>query len=219
MIQTFLFDMGNVLVNFCHQRMCRQIAHLAGAAEETVRDLLMRGSLQWDFERGLLSEAEFFTELQTKLDIPPAVSQQTFSRAGSDIFTLNATLIPVLDELRLRGHRLVLLSNTSISHFKFVKSEFDVLQRFDDFVLSFEVGAMKPERKIFEAAASKIGCRPDECFYTDDIAAYVEAGRSFGFQAEQFTSTESLLLQMSRRGVFLGGTEPVEQIPTSEQTV
>ncbi len=29
-IKTFLFDMGNVLVKFCHERMCRQIGELCG---------------------------------------------------------------------------------------------------------------------------------------------------------------------------------------------
>jgi len=201
LIQTFLFDMGNVLVHFCHQRMCRQIAELTGTRVEVIQDILLRGSLQWDFERGLLSEDQFFQEIQSRIDIPSRVTQPQFARAASDIFTLNASLVPVLDELKSRGYRLVLLSNTSISHFEFVKSEFDLLNRFDDFVLSYEVGAMKPERKIFHAAAEKIGCPPENCFYTDDIAAYIEAGRSYGFQAEQFTTTEALMDQLARRGI------------------
>lgn len=210
MIRTFLFDMGNVLVHFCHQRMCRQIAELAGADESEVRDLLMRGSLQWDFERGLLTEEEFFLELQERLGFPEGVTQEELARAGSDIFTLNVSLVPVLDELKGRGHRLVLLSNTSKSHFDFVRREFDVLSRFDDFALSFEAGAMKPERRIFEAAAAKVGCAPEECFYTDDIAAYVEAGRSHGFQAEQFTTTDAFVEQLARRGMRL------ESAPTGQ---
>ena len=203
MIRTFLFDMGNVLVHFCHQRMCRQIAALADTSEEIVRDLLMRGSLQWDFERGLLSEEEFFAELRGRLQFAPQITLGDFIRAGSDIFTLNSSLVPVLDELRGMGYRLVLLSNTSVSHFEFVRNEYDILTRFDDFVLSYEVGAMKPERRIFEVAGMKIGCTPGECFYTDDIAAYVEAGRSYGFQAEQFTTTESLVRQLARCGICL----------------
>lgn len=195
--------MGNVLVHFCHQRMCRQIADLAQTSEEIVRDLLMRGSLQWDFERGLLTEEEFFAELRGRLQFSEEITREEFVRAGSDIFTLNASLIPVLDELRALGHRLVLLSNTSVSHFEFVQNEFDVLSRFDDFVLSFKVGAMKPERRIFEVAGMKIGCPPEQCYYTDDIAAYVEAGRSYGFQAEQFTTTESFVRQIGHRGIRL----------------
>lgn len=207
MIRTFLFDMGNVLVHFCHQRMCRQIAELAGNREEVVRDILLRGSLQWDFERGLLTESEFFRELQGRLGFSDEVSQASFVRAASDIFTLNSSLLPILSELRERGFRLVLLSNTSVSHFEFVSNEFEVLSYFEDFVLSYDVGAMKPERTIFEAAGRKIGCRPEECFYTDDIAAYVEAGRSYGFQAEQFTTTEAFVRQIARRGISLESIE------------
>ena len=33
---------------------------------------------------------------------------------------------------------------------------------------------MKPQPEIFRAAVERAGCRPEECFYTDDIAAYVD---------------------------------------------
>lgn len=121
----------------------------------------MRGSLQWDFERGLLTEEEFFAELRGRLQFSAEITREEFVRTGSDIFTLNASLIPVLDELRALGHRLVIcLSNTSVSHFEFVQNGPDVLSRFDDFVLSFKVGAMKPGARIFEVAGMKMGYAP-----------------------------------------------------------
>src|SRR5690606_35053307 len=112
--------------------------------------------------------------------------------AVSDIFTLNEPMVPLLDALKARGHRLVLLSNTCVSHFEFASARFDVLQRFDDFVTSFTTGAIKPERAIFESALRRIECEPEECFYTDDIAQYVEVGRSFGLQGEVFTDADAL---------------------------
>lgn len=201
MIKTFLFDMGNVLVHFSHERMCDQMGRLCTKSGSEIREFLFESGLQWSFERGFLNEEQFHERFQTHAG--QSIDQAALIEAGSDIFWINESLLPVLDALKQRGHRLVVMSNTSVSHFRFVQSRFDVLRRFDDFVLSYEVGAIKPEPKIYEAALDKIHCAPEECFYTDDIADYVIAGRKFGLQAEVFTDTASLRKHLSARDVEL----------------
>lgn len=199
MIETFLFDMGNVLVHFSHSRMCAQIASVCGSSAEEIRRLLF--DLKWEneFECGGLTEAQFQARLENHFQRQINLSELIW--AASDIFILNAPMMPLLRSLRRQGKRLVLLSNTSISHIEFVRREFEVLSYFDDFVLSYEIRALKPQPAIFEAALDRIHCPPDRCFYTDDIAAYVEAGRSHGLQAEIFTTAESLRRQLVSHGV------------------
>lgn len=199
MIRTFLFDLGNVLVNFCHERMCAQIGALCQREAAEVQALLIDSGLQLKFERGTVTEEEFQAELEQLVDC--RLAKDELYRAGSDIFQLNESILPVLDSLKSSGHRLVLLSNTSAPHIRFVRENFDVLERFDDFVLSFEVGAVKPDARIFAAALAKIDCPPSECFYTDDIEEYVQAGRKHGLQAEQFVGTDSFIKQVSGRGI------------------
>ena len=203
MIRTFLFDMGNVLVHFSHDRMCQQIGALCGRTGYELRNLLMNSGRQWDFERGLVSPEEFHSWFEKTF--ATKVDRKTLAHAASDIFTLNTPIVGVLDELKSRGYRLVLLSNTSIFHYEFVRDQFPVLERFDDFVLSFEVQAMKPDPQIFETALKKIGCDAPDCFYTDDIPQYVEAGRRHGLDAEVFTTVDSLKLQLAQRGIQLRG--------------
>ena len=115
MIRTFLFDMGNVLVHFSHDRMCEQIGALCGRTGKELRPLLLDSGWQWDFERGRVSPDEFHTWFETTFHT--SVDRRELARAASDIFTLNAPIVPVLDELKSRGYRLVLLSNTSIFHY------------------------------------------------------------------------------------------------------
>ena len=199
MIQTFLFDLGNVLVRFSHERMCAQMGAVCGQSPQAMRTLRMESGLQWEFERGLLSEAQFHERIERA--VGRSVDFDRLVHAGADIFELTEEMVPVIDALRSRGHRLVLLSNTSVSHFEFVRRSFSVLDRFDDFVLSYQVGALKPQKEIFEAALDAIQCPPARCFYTDDIAEYVAAGRTHGLQADVFTTAEQLVEQLSARGV------------------
>ncbi len=201
MIETFLFDMGNVLVHFSHARMCDQLAQVCGCDAEEIRELLFDRGWEGELERGEVTEKEFRQRLESHFD--RSLELASLVRAASDIFTLNAPIVPILKSLRRQRKRLVLLSNTSVSHIDFVRREFEVLSYFDDLVLSYEVGAMKPDSMIYQAALDKILCPAEHCFYTDDIAPYVEQGRRHGLQAEVFTTAESLEKQLGERGILL----------------
>lgn len=205
MLKTILLDMGNVLVFFCHDRMCRQMGELYRREEAEVRELLLGSGIQSAFERGTIKPHDLWHEFQLRYGegIEPAVTLEQLERAGSDIFMLNEAMPPLLEELKSLGIRLVLLSNTSISHFEFILREFEVLQYFDDYVTSYEVGAMKPDAAIYEAALAKIDCEPGECFYTDDIELYVESARRFGLHAEPFTDVPRLRQHLRNLGLLV----------------
>ena len=56
-----------------------------------------------------------------------------------------------------------------------------MLRHFHELVLSYEVKAMKPQPEIYHEAPSRsAGCRPEECFYTDDIAGIRGGGEGLG---------------------------------------
>ncbi len=199
MIRTIFFDMGNVLVHFSHEQMCEQIGTLCGRTGTDIRRLLFDSGLQADFERGRLSETDMHRQLESAVDRP--LDFDALRRAASDIFRLNDSIVPVVDALKSQGFRLVLLSNTSVSHLNWVRQQYDVLERFDHLVTSYEAGAIKPEPPIFEAALAAAQCDPQECFYTDDIAEYVQTARTYGIDAEVFTDTPALAGHLAARGI------------------
>ena len=51
------------------------------------------------------------------------------------------------------------------------------------------------------AGIARAQCRPEECFYTDDIAEYVEGARKQGIDAVQFLSGEQLQRELTARDV------------------
>ena len=112
------------------------------------------------------------------------------------------TLIPepIIQGLAAR-YRLVLLSNTNAIHFDMIRRSYPVLRHFHDLILSYEVKAMKPDPVIYRAAIAAAGCRPEECFYTDDIADYVEGARRMGIDAVQFRGSEALEQDLRERGI------------------
>jgi glucose-1-phosphatase len=203
-VRTLLIDLGNVLLFFSHERMCTQIAQECGMPLADLKRILFEEQLQKRFERGELSEDAFRHTLEARLGRP--LDANGLRRAASDIFTLNEPMIPLLDRWKRDGYRLVLLSNTSVTHYEWVLDRYDVLERFDHCVLSYRVGAVKPEEAIFRAALAASQCPPEDCFYTDDIEEYVVRARELGIQAEVFRDVPTLRRQLEERGVSCGET-------------
>jgi putative hydrolase of the HAD superfamily len=198
-IRTVLFDLGNVLIRFSHDRMFAQIGELCGLPAAEVRRHLGESGLQLDLERGRVTSAHVHAFLSSLS--PRSFSEADLAAACSDIFEPNPGMPEVVEQLKSLGMRLVLLSNTCEWHFEFVRPRYPLLECFDAFVLSYQAGAIKPEPRIFSVAVSQIGCDPAECLYTDDIPAYVAAGASHGLDAVIFTNAESLKIELRSRGV------------------
>jgi putative hydrolase of the HAD superfamily len=100
-------------------------------------------------------------------------------------------------------HRVGVLSNTNELHWDFVTSgRFAMIP--DDFevtALSYEIGAIKPDPRIFAAAAELAGVAPEEVFFTDDMPGHVEAACRAGFDAVEFTTAVKLAEDLRKRGV------------------
>ena len=95
----------------------------------------------------------------------------------------------------------MLLSNTNDIHFRFIRKHYPVLRHFDDFVLSYEVGVMKPDAGIYAEALRRAGVPPSECFFVDDKQVNVDAARKAGIDAVRFEGRERLESQLSERGI------------------
>lgn len=199
MHKAILFDLGRVLIHFDFHRGYRALEGLCPyTAAEIPRKLAGTGLVE-RFETGLIEPREFVEEMSRILEL--RVDYAQFSEIWSCIFTHELLPESLLEALR-RRYRLVLLSNTNALHFEMLRGSYaHLLRHFDELVLSYEVKAMKPREEIFRAAVAAAQCRPEECFYTDDIAAYVEGARKLGIDAVLFESREQIEGAMRARGI------------------
>jgi len=199
MYKAIIFDLGRVLIHFDFKRSYRAFESLCPHAAADIPKLLAPTGLVQRFETGLVEPRPFVNELCGILDL--RVDYEQFCGIFNDIFT--ETLVPesLLERLAAR-YRLLLLSNTNAIHFEMLRRSYEpLLRHFHHLILSYEVKAMKPQREIYEAALRVAGCRPEECFYTDDIAAYVEGARQLGIDAVQFESAGQIERELRSRGV------------------
>lgn len=90
--------------------------------------------------------------------------------------------LAVLEELRAAGKRLVVVSNLSQPYGDRLKQI--IGPAVDAYVLSYEVGAVKPDPRIYQAATEACGCAPESILFVGDTPmADLDGPRSAGMQA------------------------------------
>jgi len=198
MYKAIIFDLGKVLIHFDFKRGYRALEGLCPYPAAEIPKRIATTNLVERFETGLVEPHDFVSQFSRLLSLD--VDYDRFCRIWSSIFS--ETLVPesMLEGLAAR-YRLLLLSNTNAIHFEMIRASYPLLRHFHDLILSYEVKAMKPRPEIYRAAVERAGCRPEECFYTDDIAGYVEAARQFGIDAVHFQSAEQLQGELTARGI------------------
>jgi len=198
MIKTVYFDLGNVLLFFSLPKMFAQMGDCTGMSPSEVKELLYDTPLRELYEKGQINTEQLFKTFQRHA--PNSFSLREFVSSFSNIFTLNKELCPLVEKLKQAGIRLVLLSNTSECHFNYAYSHYPIIQLFDHKILSFEVGAWKPDPRIFHKALAHAHCDLQECFYTDDIPEFISSARKAGLPGEIFTDVPKLKKQLIDRG-------------------
>jgi putative hydrolase of the HAD superfamily len=198
-IKTILFDLGNVIVPFDVQRAYARMAELCACPGEEVAARIRATGLVRPFEKGEIANQPFFRELSAALRLNLTYGE--FCDWWNCVFLPSTLVREALLEDLARRYRLLALSNTNPIHFAMLQEGYPALRHFHDYVLSYEVGAAKPEPAIYREAIARAQCSPEECFFTDDLAMNVEAAREQGMDAVQFLSAQQLEHELRTRGL------------------
>lgn len=196
-VQTILLDMGKVLVDYDFRLFRDRICQSVEVDSEQLRGALTGNSLQHTYELGQLNDDEFHGEICRRLG--KDVTREEFVAAWTGVFLP----IPLLSEDLIRRlsarAQLWIVSNTNKLHFDYLRTKFSFFEHFKGFVLSHEVGAMKPDPRIFREALARSGSEASEALFVDDQIVNVEAARELGIEAFQFLSPDQFKSELQKR--------------------
>ena len=135
-------------------------------------------------EAGIISPNDYIPWALSLLGSDATEAQ--FKQAWRQIFTVNKAMWQCVNKLKELGHRLILFSNINAIHCPWIFKTYPEFSNFEQAVLSFETGFIKPQPEIYQFAIACHDLKPADTFYIDDMAENIVVGKTFGFQCWQY---------------------------------
>ena len=198
-MKAILFDLGKVLVNFNFETGVQALHAACSISRNRLEEVLWDENWICRYERGEISTSEFHAYLRETADL--GLDLPDFCETWSSVFLPGLLVSEDLLLALKRKYPLILVSNTNELHIDFVRTNYRVLDYFDHHVLSYEVGSLKPDRKIFDYAIAVSGHEPEALFFTDDREENIVAARQLGMHAHQFKTELQLMDALHQAGV------------------
>ena len=190
-IQAVIFDFGNVLLEWNPRHVYRRyFPNDEEAMEEFFREVnFMDWNLQQDKGRPF---AEGVAELSKRFPHYSYLIQAYHDNWEDSIGDYLAGTVEIMKQLKNAGYSLYGLSNWSAETFPIAREKYDFFHLLDDYVISGEVGMVKPEPEIFELLLQKIGKPAKQCLFIDDALVNIQQAQKMGFATVHFQSPEQL---------------------------
>lgn len=183
-IKAVVFDCFGVLTG---DKWKEFVASLPGEQRANARDLNMA------LDRGVISQDEFYVQINkltghSIAEIDSIINSQ---------MQKNSYLIEYIKQLKGK-YKLAVLSNVSNDWIRQEFLEPSEIQLFDDFILSYEVGLIKPNPEIFRLTASRLGVQLEEMLFIDDSAGNAQAASDLGVKAIVYSDFPSFKEQIDK---------------------
>jgi putative hydrolase of the HAD superfamily len=185
--KAILFDFGNVIINIDVEKAILAFSELTFKSPARVNQLFADAEVFKKYETGYYSDDEFRDVIRQILSYP--LNDQEIDQAwNSLLLDVPKKRLDFLEYIKMK-YPIYLLSNTNNIHIeqckqyfrtKFGIPNFETI--FSETFLSYKMGLWKPDYKIYDAAISKIGCKPEEILFLDDNQDNIDAATDLGIQ-------------------------------------
>lgn len=189
MIDTVIFDVGNVLVTFDWESYLASYG-FPPEKYEAIADVTYRNPEWTELDRGVLTREEVASRMvalapQYEEDIRRVVkyNYKTIGRADYAEGWVR--------ELKARGIKTYYLSNYGKEIYEETKKELAITKLLDGGIFSYEVKLIKPDRWIYEELLRRYSIDRTKAVFFDDLPANIAAAREVGLTAFQFTDYET----------------------------
>ncbi len=181
MIRAVISDLGKVLLWFDNTIFYRRMTDHCPLSVTEIREIVHKSPEFIElFDSGRMTPREFFGWAAAKLGT--RIGYDDFMAAYADVFWVNEPVLEVMTRLKPK-YRLILVSNVDVVRFSAIRKKFPEIMIFDDYVLSFEVGVMKPHPRIYQIAIEKAAAEAAQSVFIDDMSENVDGARAQGMPA------------------------------------
>ena len=200
MIDTIIFDMGNVLVDFRWEALFHEMG-LYGEKFDRMANATVLNPVWNEFDRGVWTD-EMMLDAFIKNDprLEPELRDLLYNRFTGLLRKFDYT-DEWLDRLKAKGYRIYILSNFSRKGIEEVPDELDYMKKADGAVVSYRVKMIKPDPGIYEYLLKEYDIDPAKAVFIDDNEDNIEAAKKFGINVIRFIGKKDADEKLAALGV------------------
>lgn len=185
MSKHFIFDLGNVLVDYDVNDVLIYFQNVNGPIESLGGLKLQDSARVREVETGAISDEEYLAQIcaATGSDF----SMEQLICAWQKTFKLNPAGNELFHEIREKGYPVHFLSNIAWHNVEAIRRNWpDFFERGTENFFSYELRLHKPDEEIYRTVLEHLAAKPEECFFLDDRPENVAGARTIGIDAHVF---------------------------------
>lgn len=194
-IKAIIFDLGGVIINLDIPKTIAEFNKLSVLPFEEIYTQANQNPIFDQFDKGEVSEKEFFNELKGYLKDDISTQQMLFAW-NAMLLDFPKHRLQLLLDLKSK-YRLFLLSNTNETHVQafenilFNEHGYQNLEPFfEKSYYSCRIGKRKPDAEIFQFLLNEHGLNPGQTLFIDDSIQHVHGAQKLGIQAYLLNKNE-----------------------------
>lgn len=178
-----MFDLGGVIVPLDMAEAVRRFSEL-GVDTDRWLDPYGQKGIFLELEDGSIGKDEFLKKLSEMTGREVTHQEAAYAWTGF-VRPTTEERIRIVSDLRRRGHRVVIASNTNPYMMEYMKGP-DFFQGrpiqdfFDHIYASCDMKAYKPDARFFDTILKAEGIRPEDAVFVDDSRRNVAGAEALG---------------------------------------
>ena len=187
MIKNIVFDMGNVLVDYIADGVCRHFIEDQETRKKVSTSIFV--SPEWILlDLGVMPEDMALKKMQDRLDTEEerSLAALCFNRWHEFNMYKKEGMEDVVRWLKSMGYGIYLCSNASVRLLSCYKDVLPAVECFDGILFSADVLCLKPQKEIYAHLFERFHLKPEECFFVDDLELNIEGARRCGMDGYCF---------------------------------
>ena len=180
-----ILDMGNVLLEWNKDKILQGVSEIK--KDYLILDKTIFQSGLWErLDLGTMTRQELVLKVVSMIGSTYQKKIEEVIWNWPSYIDIYTEVLSVLSELKKKGHRIFVLSNTSKVFYDLLDEQLSPLKELlDGFVLSCDIKVIKPDLAMFKEILDKYQLNPTNCVFLDDIEDNTIAAKKLGIRAYQ----------------------------------
>lgn len=193
-IKVVVFDLDGVYFPSGKANFISALKELHVEEDEAKNVFLKSPQMNQAYKVGKMTDEEFWSWAVNmwKINLP----WEEVVRIMIQGYDVNEKVVSVVKSLREKGYKTAICSNNFSARVKGLQEKFNFLDNFDIKVFSYEVGACKPNKKIFEELINESHEEPNSIVFADDNLDNLSGANELGITTFLYEGFDKFLQQL-----------------------